>query len=700
MSHKHEVYDTDKHYIINATTHIIKSDGILKNLLVQGDHNSERLTFEIPRMIEGHDMDLCDRIEIHYLNGENKGLYLVDDKQLSTDGESVLFSWLVSSNATSFVDVLSFSIKFICTENEEVVYKWQTQVFSQLQISASIENVEQVVNTSADVLGKWKEEVLKAMQVDRALNTDSSNPISNSTVANALNNKVNIEQGKGLSSNDFTDDLVQKLKTLFNYDDSELKNQIASLTSELAQFVTNATPTADNEVIDSRVGFDGTSYESLGVALRAQIQKLYNLCHDTFYDVKQYLEEVESGKYYNGSSGSIAKVSNATANIMKPITLPKGTYYLYNVYGFFSWIEKNGTVTRVTDSTSTKYCGELVLDDNATLYITVGSNHNDYFMYDSKYAYDNHLSVGRYINTELLAQYRTTETQKAIDDGFKANLERLNTQRITNIITVKKDGKGDYTTLKEALDSIKDASDMNRYEVHIYSGVYDILEELGGTTYLNSITDTSHVRLGLKVPCNVSIIGHGHVVLQYRPNDNVSNINTTTCISPLEVYGNTRLENLTIDCYNARYCVHDETNNNAEYDNMYHEYVNCYFIHDGNVLGGWKSNASIGIGTSSGCTYKFEDSSFFSDGFYAWLLHNNANQESLYISFNGCEFYGNYKNASIKLGYLGKNESICDVWLKNCMSDNGLLIKKESQSIASDDVYVIHNFTNIEQTKE
>lgn len=89
-----------------------------------------------------------------------------------------------------------------------------------------------------------------------------------------------------------------------------------------------------------------------------------------------------------------------------------------------------------------------------------------------------------------------------------------------------------------------------------------------------------------------------------------------------------------------------------------------------------------------------------SDGFYAWMLHNNANQENLYISFNGCEFYGNYKNASIKLGYLGKNESICDVWLKNCMSDNGLLIKRESQSIASDDVYVIHNFTNIEQTKE
>ena len=59
--------------------------------------------------------------------------------------------------------------------------------------------------------------------------------------------------------------------------------------TELAQFVTNATPTADNEVIDSRVWFDGTSYESLGVALRAQIQKLYNLCHDTFYDVKQYL---------------------------------------------------------------------------------------------------------------------------------------------------------------------------------------------------------------------------------------------------------------------------------------------------------------------------------------------------------------------------------------------------------------------------
>ena len=46
--------------------------------------------------------------------------------------------------------------------------------------------------------------------VDTVLNTASTNPVQNKVIAEALDDKVDKEDGKGLSSNDLTDDLVTK----------------------------------------------------------------------------------------------------------------------------------------------------------------------------------------------------------------------------------------------------------------------------------------------------------------------------------------------------------------------------------------------------------------------------------------------------------------------------------------------------------
>ena len=39
--------------------------------LMHSDHQSEHITFEIPRFIDGHDISLSDCIKIHYINTEN-----------------------------------------------------------------------------------------------------------------------------------------------------------------------------------------------------------------------------------------------------------------------------------------------------------------------------------------------------------------------------------------------------------------------------------------------------------------------------------------------------------------------------------------------------------------------------------------------------------------------------------------------------
>lgn len=56
--------------------------------------------------------------------------------------------------------------------------------------------------------------------VDSSLSSSSTNPVQNKVVNSALSNKVDKISGKGLSTNDFTDELKEKLKNLdfpFNY---------------------------------------------------------------------------------------------------------------------------------------------------------------------------------------------------------------------------------------------------------------------------------------------------------------------------------------------------------------------------------------------------------------------------------------------------------------------------------------------------
>lgn len=166
MSHKHDVYDTDPHFKIDGNTRAITNISEVKTVLVKGDHNSERFSFELPKMIDGHDMLLCDSIQIHYLNIDSStrescaGIYEVDDIQASSSNDdTVVFSWLISGNAIQYVGPLSFSIRFICTTDGEVDYSWNTVIFSGINVSDSISNGDVVINNYVDILEKWKADI-------------------------------------------------------------------------------------------------------------------------------------------------------------------------------------------------------------------------------------------------------------------------------------------------------------------------------------------------------------------------------------------------------------------------------------------------------------------------------------------------------------------------------------------------------------
>ena len=168
--HEHPVIDADKHYIIDPITRAVTNATSKKNTLIQNDHNSERFTFEIPKLVDGHDMTLCNSVQIHYINIESgtskkkTGLYEVmdfpSDVVEEIDG-NLTFSWVISGNATKYAGTLSFLISFVCIIDGIATYRWNTGINSSIIIAKGILNDESIVESYPDILSQWRKELFE-----------------------------------------------------------------------------------------------------------------------------------------------------------------------------------------------------------------------------------------------------------------------------------------------------------------------------------------------------------------------------------------------------------------------------------------------------------------------------------------------------------------------------------------------------------
>lgn len=161
MAHLHSVYDNDTHFKIDPVTRQIENESG-KVILMQNDHNSERMTFDIPRYIDGHDMSACNAVEIHYINMKSDktekyvNVYPVDDFCVSpTAPDRVTCSWLISQNATKYAGSLSFLLKFKCVADGALSYTWNTATYCMTVLS-SIDNGEIIAEEYSDILAEWE----------------------------------------------------------------------------------------------------------------------------------------------------------------------------------------------------------------------------------------------------------------------------------------------------------------------------------------------------------------------------------------------------------------------------------------------------------------------------------------------------------------------------------------------------------------
>lgn len=164
MAHQHPVKDTDLHFVIDPVTRVVKNNSG-KIVIMQHDHQSEILTFELPRYIDTHDMSLSNTVRVHYINiGASSrytpvsGVYEVNDLQVDATNENlVTCSWTLTNNATQLEGTLNFIIRFSCLTGDTIDYSWSTAIYSGIIVAKTIDSSDYVMTAIPDILEQWKE---------------------------------------------------------------------------------------------------------------------------------------------------------------------------------------------------------------------------------------------------------------------------------------------------------------------------------------------------------------------------------------------------------------------------------------------------------------------------------------------------------------------------------------------------------------
>ena len=248
-------------------------------------------------------------------------------------------------------------------------------------------------------------------------------------------------------------------------------------------------------------------------------------------------------------------------------------------------------------------------------------------------------------------------------------------------IYVKKDGTGDFTNLVDAVNYVNSHYTV-KFTVYIGNGTYNLVEELGSDYFENFIG----VGLILDNEAHYIFSSNSKVICNYMgDNDNIKKY-----FSPFNANsGNHKgftIENLTLECSNVRYAIHDEGNGQSEpYIN---KYLNCCITHDNsNNEKGYRQCIGGGLGSAceiiiKNCFFK----SIGSDGTQIVTYHNGGNGKS-YIVIDSCYFAG---ETTCRCSYYGGSTEISKMMVSNCsMGSRPIKIQESSD-------YDIDNFELIE----
>lgn len=456
-----------------------------------------------------------------------------------------------------------------------------------------------------------------------------------------------------------------------------------------------ATDISSAELKDVRAGADGTVYKSAGEAVRQQIGSLKKELEECI-DVTASrnilaFENYTRGKYYSASSGSDRYNDSFTA-IDDYVKIEPNTDYVFSIFS-------DGNYETMPNAVVIQY-------DAGRKYISGADVKTFKTAINARYI---RLSMANvYFDKQVMLE-KGTEPSKIYESPLNEKKYKIKNEciddtqicdKVISILKIKENeitvGASDcnFETLQEAISSIKDNTELNRYIICLKEGTYNLADGL-------DITDSSAI--GVTVPNWATIVGIGNrenVILECRLDSKNQNI------SALNFKETSGIENLSIIGENTRYAIHDDF---ARESKGYDRRIKHCIIRGENTY----YSTVYGAGTGDGANLKFEDVIF--DGTKTGANYKKGNtftvhnilksQKNREITFTNCRFLSGMDN-NVKLktlayrtatGLDSANDMLTNVQFFGCefSGETGFELSEENASVyGSGCLYYVTGFGN------
>jgi len=240
---------------------------------------------------------------------------------------------------------------------------------------------------------------------------------------------------------------------------------------------------------------------------------------------------------------------------------------------------------------------------------------------------------------------------------------------------------GSNYPFKKVSDAIKEATNGIDEIVRIFEGTYDLYTELGGSTFFDSY-DHSADGEGLILKNRVKIIGSSGSKITFNyPGDNAEvKQHFSVFNAGLDGFS---LENITVECSNCRYVVHDEryTGN----DLYINKYKACHFSID-NTDNPYGYSQCIGGGLGVTGLIIIEDCLLETESTGEVLSYHNSSSSSAKnkVIVTGCYCVG----GTIRFSWYGTSTAKTEIICSNNSIPSAVVVRAENASATTNNIDV------------